>query len=57
MTTALLLLRATQAGLTLHDALMLEVGEILDILIEKSNDGYEYPTRGNQDDFARLFGG
>lgn len=57
MTTSLLFLRALQVGIPVKEAMELEVGEILDILIEKSNDSFEYPTKGSQEDFAKLFGG
>ena len=56
-TTPLLMLRAYSLGLTLADFVELEVGEIIDMLIEQANDSYEYPKRGTQEAFARLFGG
>lgn len=51
------MLRAYSLGLTLADFVELEVGEIIDMLIEQANDSYEYPKKGTQEDFARLFGG
>lgn len=55
--TACLILRGVQLGLSLEDTCRLEVGELLDLLTESSNDSYDYPKKGTQADFARLFGG
>lgn len=55
--TACLILRGVQLGLTLSDIARLEVGELMDLLIESANDSYKYPKRGTAADFARLFGG
>lgn len=57
MNTSLLLLRGVQLGFSLDDILFLEVGELMDILIEAGNDSYDYPIKGAEEDFAKLFGG
>lgn len=57
ITTPLLMLRAFGLGLALDDFCELEVGEITDMLIEQGNDSYNYPKKGTQEDFAKLFGG
>lgn len=33
----------------------IEVGELIDILIESNNDSYEYPARATQEDFDKYF--
>ena len=57
ITTPLIMLRGLSLGLTFYDMCELEVGEIIDMLIEQANDSYDYPKKGTQEDFAKLFGG
>lgn len=56
MNTPLLILRALQVGLKIQDFDLLEVGDIFDLLTESSNDSYEYPKKGTEEDFQALFG-
>ena len=53
-TPALLFLRALQLGLTYTEAFYMDVGFIHNLLIEKSNDGYDYPLIGTTADFRKL---
>ena len=56
MNTAVLLLRAYQMGMKLEDLNFLNLGDVIDIFIELSNDGYDYPyeaTQSDMDEFAR----
>lgn len=57
MNTPLLVLRALQVGLKITDFDFVEVGDIFDLLTESSNDSYEYPKKGTEEDFQALFGG
>lgn len=54
MTTALILLRAVQIGLTLDDLDSLSLGMVYDILTEAANDDCEYKQIATQDDFDRF---
>lgn len=54
LTPALLFLRAMQLGLTYEEAFNEEVGFLNDLMIEKSNDSYDYPTVGSDVDFKKL---
>jgi len=36
---------------------LLTLGEFTDILIENSNDSYEYPAEATQEDINNFFGG
>ena len=56
-TTAQLILRGLELGFSYFEVLQLEVGELLDILVEKQNDSYEYAVIATEDDIAREFGG
>ncbi len=56
MNTAVLMLRALQQGLSIDDMALLEVGELTDIFIEAGNDNFDYPKKGTQEDYKRLFG-
>lgn len=53
-TTGLFLLRATQLGISIADLELLSVGNVLDMMIERANDEYEYPMVASADDIARL---
>lgn len=54
MSTALILLRAVQTGLTLDDLDSLSLGMVYDILTEASNDDCEYRQVATQEDFDRF---
>jgi hypothetical protein len=49
-------LRALQIGLRLEDLDLLTLGELLDLIIERSNDDYNYPTKGTTEDIDKMFG-
>ena len=51
------MLRAIQLGLSIDDMGVLEMGELTDILIESSNDNYDYPKKATESDFKAMFGG
>lgn len=44
-------------GLRITDFEFFEVGDIFDLLTESSNDSYDYPKKGTEEDFKALFGG
>ena len=48
------MLRAFQIGFQLPDLECVTVGEIGDLLIERSNDDFEYPLKATKDDFQRF---
>ena len=48
------MLRAVQIGLRLNDLEQITMGELVDMLIENENDGYEYPIKATQDDFRSF---
>jgi len=50
----LYLLRCIEAGIALPDLDFFEVGEILDILTERSNDGESYARVATQEDMDRF---
>ena len=52
--TAIFLLRATQLGLSMADLETLSIGIVLDMLIERQNDSYDYPLIATQADIDRL---
>lgn len=54
MTTALFVLRALQAGLTMSDLDSLEHGFIADILTESSNDDCKYQQLASQEDMDKF---
>ena len=53
-TTALLILRALEAGIPISDLDFFELGEIYDILVEHGNDGEEYVRVATQEDMDRF---
>lgn len=57
MNTPLLMLRAFQVGMSLEDISCMNVGEIIDILIEQGNDNFKYPYKATQEDYRAFFGG
>lgn len=54
MNTAIFVLRALQVGLRLTDLELLEVGDVMDIIIEQNNDACEYEKKATQADFERF---
>lgn len=56
MTTPLFMLRAIELGLSVEDIDELDTGLIYDMLIERSNDEYEYPIEATQSDFDKFRG-
>lgn len=52
--TAIFLLRATQLGLSMADLETLSIGIVLDMLIERQNDSYDYPLIATQADIDAL---
>ena len=54
MTVALMFERAMSLGLSYTEAFFEDVGFINDLMIEKSNDSFEYPEIGSDADFKRL---
>lgn len=42
-------------GLRLEELEDVEVGELIDILIEAGNDNYDYPKRATQEDMQKYF--
>lgn len=54
MTTALFLLRAVELGLSMDDLDDLSVGMVSDMLAERSNDDYEWPILGTQEDMDNF---
>lgn len=57
MTTALLLLRAAQLGISITDMDLLTIGMVQDMYIEAANDEVEWPMVATQEDFDRFAGG
>lgn len=54
MNTALYLLRAVQIGLHLADLDALEVGTVMDMIVEAGNDRCEYRYVATQEDFDKF---
>ena len=46
--------RAKEIGLSLEEFFLLTEGEIVDMLVERSNDNYDYPLKPTQVDFDRF---
>ena len=44
------MLRAIQVGLTLSDLDFLETGEVIDLLIERGNDDFDYSLLPDEDE-------
>lgn len=53
-TTGLFLLRCYQIGLRVSDLADLEMGMVIDMLIESGNDNEKYRQLATQDDFDRF---
>lgn len=56
MTSALLMLRCAQLGLSDETLRTMDLGMIYDLLTEQANDAEEYPIKGTSEDFRRIFG-
>ncbi len=54
LTTALYILRAVQVGLHVNDLDALDMGDVMDIITESSNDSAEYKQVATQADFDRF---
>lgn len=54
LTTGLYLLRCKEFNLSIEDLKEIDYGMILDMLIEKSNDSYEYDYLANEDDYKNF---
>lgn len=54
LTTALYILRAVQIGLHIDDLDALDMGDVMDIIAESSNDNVEYKQVATQSDFDRF---
>lgn len=54
MTTALYMLRCVQIGLSISDLDRLDMGMILDMITENSNDSCEYKELATQEDFDKF---
>ena len=52
--TALYLLRCIEVGINISDLDFFEVGEIMDILTERGNDGVNYSRLATQEDMDRF---
>ena len=48
------MLRCSQLGLTVADLDELDLGLITDMMIESSNDSYDYPLIATQKDFDKF---
>lgn len=55
-TVGLLMLRAKELNLSIFELELLTIGDVLDMLIERNNDAYEWPYAPTLQDFDR-FGG
>lgn len=54
MSTALLLLRAAQVGISMADLDLLTIGMIQDIYVEALNDTADWATVASQEDFDNF---
>ena len=48
------MLRAAKLGLHVEDLKEISIGRVMDMLIESSNDEYDYPVMATQEDIDRL---
>ena len=53
--SALYFLRCKQMGLTLHELLGLNYGDVVDMMIESANDREKYDYKATQNDFDTVF--
>ncbi len=54
MTTPLFLLRCVELGISIADLDLLSIGLVLDMWIEKANDGVKYRQVASQEHFDRF---
>lgn len=54
MTTGLYQLRAAELGLSAQDLSEISMGMLVDMYIERGNDGCDYDVIATQDDFDRF---
>ncbi len=54
MTTPLFLLRCVELGISIADLDLLSIGLVLDMWIEKANDGVKYRQIASQEHFDRF---
>ena len=54
MNTNIFMLRAFSLHISMQDLEELEYGDVLDMMIESSNDTYSYPLKATQDDFDKF---
>lgn len=54
MTTPLFLLRSVEIGISIQDMDLLTVGLVIDMWIEKANDGVKYNRVATQEDFDKF---
>lgn len=50
------MLRCAQLGLAASELKYLDIGMVLDMMIEAANDNYDYPKLATQDDMNRFRG-
>ena len=55
MTTTLFMLRALELGIRKQDLRYYSCGQIFALLIEKSNDNFDWPKKATQADINTLF--
>ena len=48
------MLRCKELGLSVTDLENIDFGLVMDMLVEKGNDEYNYPYKASQDDFNRF---
>ena len=48
------MLRASELGLSMADLELIDMGTVLDMLIEKQNDMYEYDELATEEDVANF---
>jgi len=48
------LLRCIELGISLHDLDLLDIGMVLDMLAERSNDDLEWPVIATQEDMDNF---
>ena len=54
MTTGLFMLRCKELGLSVTELENIDFGLVMDMLIEKDNDQYDYPYKASQEDFDKF---
>lgn len=54
---AVFMLRCAELGLSDKTLAEMSIGMVYDLLIERANDGQEYPVLATQEDINHFFGG